>query len=166
MPQTSPAKQTVPQKLLSLFKGIFKDDFHGYYEGDPVIPPQSMMPCLIISEPETLYDTGPTGMDNIRHNILIQIVFNKKDDIGKPDNAATLENRIDTIAQGRDETTGQFLDKSFMHILRNNLSLDNLMVESISTVRKGVVPRSETLITVEAHIEVTLEELMVINNRT
>lgn len=165
MPQIPGNKLTVPQKMLDLFRGIFGDDFHGYYEGDPIIPPQSMMPCLIISEPETGYDTGPTGMDQVRHQILIQIVFNKKDDIGKPDNAATLENKVDTIAQGRDESSGQFLTKSFMHILRNNLTLDNLMVDSVSTVRKGVVPRSETLMTVEAHIEVTLSELVAISNR-
>lgn len=166
MPQQYKQRLTVPQKLIELFRDKFEDTFHGYYEGDPIIPPQSMMPCLIVSEPQTDYEVGPTGMDVVKHQILIQIVFNKKEDFGKPDNAATLENTVDTIAQGRDEATGAFLPNSFMGILRGNFTLDNLMVENIGNVKKGVVPRSEKLMTVEAHIELTLEELITISNRT
>jgi len=166
MPQEAGQKKTVPQKLLQLFMDKFGDTFHGYYEGDPIVLPQSKMPCLIISEPETLYDTGPTGMDEVTHQILIQIVYNKKDDFGKPDSVATLENTVDTIAQGRSETTGYFLPNSFMGILRGNFTLDNLMVDNVGSVRKGVVPRTEELLTVEAHIQVTFKELVAIDART
>lgn len=166
MAQEAGQKKTVPQKLLQLFKDKFGDTFHGYYEGDPILPPASMMPCLIISEPSTAYDTGPTGMDEVTHEILIQLVFNKKEDFGKPDNVATLENTVDTLAQGRNDTTGYFLANSFMGILRGNFTLDNLMLDNVGTVRKGVVPRSEELLTVEAHIEVTFKELVAIDART
>lgn len=166
MPQTPGIRKTVPQKLLELFKGVFGDDFHGYYEGDPIIFPASMLPAIVVSEPETDSDVGPTGMDQDTHHILIQVVFDKKDDLGKPDNAATLENKVDSIAQGRDETTGQYIEKSIKGIIRKNLTLDGIIVNSVGSVRKGVVPRSETLTTVEAHVEATMEELIVISGRT
>lgn len=159
-------RPALTERLRDLFQDRFKSVFHGFYIGDPIILPQSMLPAVIISEPETAYDVGPTGMDEVRHSILIQLVFNKKDDFGRDDKSATLEKRIDDLAQGRDEDTGEFVKDSFMGVLRNNLTLDNIVHYSINSVRKGVVPRSEELTTVEAHIEGTFDEFVIVNSRT
>ncbi len=159
-------KKNVPQTLLDLFRDNFKEGpFKGFREGDPIIPAQSMLPALFITEKQTNYDLGPTGFDELEHQILIQIVYNKKDDYGKPDEAASLDATLDEIAQGRDDT-GEFLPGSIMGILRKNYTIGNLAIESIGSVKKGVVPRSEELITAEAHIELTIRELQQISGRS
>jgi hypothetical protein len=160
-------KKTVPQAILDLFKLKFgKKPFKLFREGDPIVIPQSMLPALIVSEPETDYDTGPTGHDNITHQILIQIVYNKKDDFGNPTEGSSLDATLDAIAQGRDETTGDFVSTSVMGVLRTNITLENLVISNVGKVRKGVIPRSEDLTTAEVHIEITVEEIQAISNRT
>lgn len=158
MPQRPGVRKTVPQRLKELFEASLPADyFKEIYEGDPIIPRN--FPCMIISEPETADNTGPTGFEEITHQILIQVSFNKKDEIGKPANEATQENEIDYICQGRDETTGQYLPQTIKGVLRGNFTLSGLAVQNISRLRKGVIPRSELLMTVEGHIDVTLTEL-------
>ena len=158
MPQRTGIRKTVPQKLIELFEASLpKDYFKEYYEGDPIIPRN--FPCLIVSEPVTSEDTGATGFDEITHEILIQVVFNKKDEIGKPANEATVDNEIDYIVQGRDETTGEYLPQTIKGVLRTNFTLSGLAVENVSRLRKGVIPRSEQLMTAEGHIECTITEL-------
>lgn len=167
MPQESGYRKTVPQTLIDLLKtNLPENTFLSYYEGDPILIPASLMPACVISESQTDYDTGPTGFDEIKHTLLIQVVFNKKDEIGKPDNQVTMDRMIDQVCQGRDETTGDFLPSSIMSILRRNITLGNLAIENISRVRKGIIPRSEELLTAEGHIELTVSELQQVSNRT
>ena len=166
MPQTTGYKKTVPDTLLALFKSKLGESiFKAYYMGDPIIIPHSLLPAMIISEPATDYDDGPTGFDEIKHNVLIQICFDKRSEFGKKDKEATLERTIDNIAQGRDETTGDYKDISIVGILRRNITLGNLSIRSINGVQKGIVDRSETLTTTEAHIKITITELQSVANR-
>lgn len=159
-------KKNVPKVLISLFKDAFGDIFKLYREGDPQIPSLSQLPAIFITETSTNYSVGPTGHDEIIHEILIQVVFNKKDDFGNPNNASSLDHWLDTVTQGRDETTGDFKDKTIMGVLRRNLSISNLIINNIGRVVKGILPRSNELITAEAQIEVTLTEIQSISNRT
>ena len=143
-----------------------KDAFRAYYEGDPILPPFEYLPCIIVTETETNYDLGPTGADIIRHTMLIQVVFNKHDDIGNPDDQTTMEALIDDVVHSRDATTGELLPTSIMGILRSGFTMGNIYVESVGGLRKGVIPRSEDLLTVEGHIDLTLEEIQNVTNRS
>lgn len=158
-------KDNVPKILLDLFEDAFKDTFKLYREGDPGVPSLSQLPAIFITEPDTNYKTGPTGHDEIVHEILIQVVFNKKDDFGNPDHAS-LDHWLDAITQGRDSTTGDFKTKTIMGVLRKNITIGNLMVDNIGSVKKGVVVRSEEIITAEAQVEVTLTEIQAVSSRT
>lgn len=159
-------KKNVPKVLLELFEDAFDDFFHVYREGDPIIIGQSELPALFISEPNTEYTLGPSGHDDIKHEIVIQVVLNKKAEFGNPDHSSTQDHFLDALCQGRDETTGDFKDETIMAILRRNLTLGSLMIENIGNVKKGVINRSEELITSEAHIDVTVSEIQAIANRT
>jgi len=165
MPQQNTYKKTLPDVLLDLFKANMGDVFRSYRIGDPIIIGESLMPSLIITEPRTGYSQSATGFDDIEHEVLIQIIFNKKDEFGKPDDRATLDQTIDEVMQGRDETTGDFVDNSILGVLRRNLTLSNYAVNSIGTVEKGYVNRSDTLTTAEAHVRVTVTEWQSIANR-
>jgi len=164
----STLRKNTPQILLDLFRDNFKEQgpFKGFREGDPIIPAQSILPALFISEKQTNYKLGPTGFDEVEHQIIIQVVYNKKDDFGKPDEASSLDKTLDDITQGRDETTNEFLPNTIMGILRKHYTMGSLTIQSIGSVKKGVVPRSETLVTAEAHVELTIDELIPITGRS
>jgi len=160
-------KKTVPEILIDLFKvNLSKGTFRTFREGDPLIFPASMLPALFISEPKTSYAQGPTGYDEITHNILIQVVFDKKTEFGAPAGVATLAQTIELTMQGRHPTTGVLMLSTVMGILRTNLSIGDLMIEQIGDVEKGYIPRSEELETEEAHVRLTLSELQSVPNRS
>lgn len=163
---TKNLKDNVPKVLINLFKDALEDTFKLYREGDPGIPNLSQLPAMFITEPDTGYDTGPTGHDELTHEILIQVVFNKKDDFGNPDHGSSLDHWLDAITQGRDVTTGKLKDKTVMGVLRKNLTLGNLMIDNIGGVKKGIIIRSEELTTAETQISVTLKEIQEVSGRT
>ncbi len=158
-------KLNVPKVLANLFEANLEDIFKVYREGDPIIPKTSELPAIYVTEPETNYNAGPTGYDDIVHEILIQVIFNKKKDFGNPDKGSSLDSDLDSVVQGRDATTGEYKEKTIMGVLRKNFTLDNLVVQNIGTVRKGIIERSEELITAESHIEITVTELQSVTNR-
>ena len=163
---TNNLKDNVPKILVALFKDALEDIFKVYREGDPGIPATSQLPAMYITEADTAYDVGPTGHDEVTHEILIQIVFDKKGDFGNPDGNSSLDHWLDTITQGRDATTGDFKDKTVMGVLRRNLTLGDLMINNIDRVKKGIVVRSGEVTTAEAQVSLTLKEIQAVSNRT
>jgi hypothetical protein len=159
-------KMTTPMTILNIFQDAFQDgEFKLFRVGDPIIIPESMMPALIISETQTGYDVGPTGFDEVTHTLLIQVILNKKDEIGNPDQGSSLDEKLDQLIQGRDETSGELLSNTILGVLRRNITMGNLMIQNTSKVRKGIIPRSEDLITAEAHIDIEVTELQQVSNR-
>ena len=163
---TNNLKDNVPRVLINLLRETFGDFFHLYREGDPIIPSISELPAVFITETNTDYKFGPTGFDDISHEVLIQVVLNKKVDFGNPDHGSSLDYFLDALCQGRDSTSGDFKDETIMAVLRRNITLGELFIESIGAVKKGVVSRSEELITSEAHINLVVSEIQSVANRT
>lgn len=159
-------KLTVSEILLNLFKVAFGDQFRLYRVGDPITPGQSMLPAIFVTETNLPIEQDATGYDELTHNIFIQVVYNKKVEMGRPTEGNTLDTILDNIVFGRDATTGAYLDNTIVGVLRTNLTVSGLAVNSKITIRKGVVPRPEEMITAEAHIEATITELQAVNNRT
>lgn len=167
MPVKPTTKKTISDIILDLFRDTFKQGpFKLFREGDPIIFPQSSLPALVIHEDNTSYDNGPTGHDEILHEITIQVVFNKKDELGMPTGEVTLTRTIDDIVQARDSVTGDFKTDTILGVIRRKITLGNISVNNEVTVEKGVIPRSVTLTTEEAHIRIRVTELQAIANRS
>lgn len=159
-------RKTISEVILDLFRDNFQTGpFKVFREGDPIIFPASMLPALFISEPVTDYKQGATGFDVISHQLLIQLVFNKKDEFGAPDGASTMDKLLDQYIQGRDPVTGDLLPNSVLGVLRRNITLGNLVINQENRVEKYVLPRSEEMLTVEGHVRVTIDEEQAISNR-
>lgn len=158
-------KDSIAQVVLKLLKDELNYKFKTFRTGDPGLIPPANLPAVFVSEVQTNYTDGPTLHDEIEHVLLIQLVFDKKEDFGNPDESHTLENRIERIVQGREDSTGNFLDGTLIKVLRENYTLGNLVIENINQVRRGVNPRSEELITEEAHIDVTVREIQAVTAR-
>lgn len=159
-------KLTVSEVIINLFKTAFGDQFKLYRVGDPIVPPASALPAVFVTENLVEFNQDATGYDKIVHHLVIQIVFNKKDEMGRPVDGNTLDTIIDNIIYGRDESTNEYLANTIMGVLRTNYTLGGLSVETIGDARKGVVPRPETMLTVEGQIELTVSELQPVNNRS
>lgn len=167
MPSQEPLyKKTIPEILLDLFRDSFKTGpFKTFREGDPIIFPRSMLPALFVSEHRTHYENGPTGHDEITHEILVQAVFDKRVEFGAPTGVATLDRTIELTMQGRDPDTGELLQNTILGVLRKNITLGNLAIDQIGDVEKGVIPRSEELDTAEGHVTLRISELQAVSNR-
>ena len=159
-------KLTVAQTIANLFKDAFGDEFKLYRVGDPIVPGQSELPAIFVTETLVEFQQDATGYDKIVHHLLTQIVYNKKDEMGRPVEGNTLDTIIDNIIYGRDDQTNEYLPKSIMGVLRKNYTLGGLSIDTISDAKKGVVPRPEEMLTVEGHIEITVSELQPVNNRS
>lgn len=154
----------LPELLIQLFKdNIPNGVFRVIREGDPIIPPQTLLPAMYITERSTGYDVGSTHHDHIIHDVLIQVVFNKKDELGNPDESFSLDKTIDDIVQGRDNDL--IRSNTIIGVLRQHYTLDNMVFNNEVTVRKGIIARSEELLTAEAHIECVFTENLNITNR-
>lgn len=159
-------KITVSEVIRDLFKTAFGDHFRMYRVGDPILPAQSELPAVFISETSVSFKQDATGYDLITHNILIQLVHNKKDELGKPVDGNTLDTILDNEIYGRDPSTNEYLPNTLMGVLRKNLTLGNLSIETISDAKKGVVARPQDMITAEAQVSVQVTELQPVNNRS
>jgi len=157
---------TVAEKIRDLFKVAFGDKFRMYRVGDPIVPPQSELPAIYVTETSADFEVEATGYDSITHHIFIQIVFNKKDELGKPVEGNTMDTIIDNVIYGRDATTNEYALNTIMGVLRKNFTLDGLSVNTIGNAKKGVVPRPQDMLTVEGQIDITVDELQVVNNRS
>lgn len=164
---TTPVKPSVPMTLLRLFQANFdKQRYRWYREGDPVHIPATMLPALIITEPEGDIDVGPTGHDDITHTIRIKVVLNKKDEMGNPETTSSLDALLDRYVWGRDDVTGDYLPDTIVGVLRRNITIGNMMVSQTAKVKKGVVPRPDDVLTAECWVDITLNELQAVANRS
>lgn len=159
-------KITVAEKILQLIQDAFGDAFKVYRVGDPIRPGQSELPAIYVTESNVQVVQDATGYDGLIHNLLIQVVFNKKDEMGRPVDGNTLDTILDNWIYGRDPSTNEYSTKSIMGVLRANLTMDNMTIQQEVTVKKGIVPRPEQEITAEGQIEIEVHELQPVNNRT
>ena len=152
--------------IIQLFKdNLGSSTIKQYFFGDPIAIPKSMLPCIIVDEEDTSYELGPTSFDEITHNLLIQIVFDKSMDYGKPSNEVGVLRELQELVQGRDETTRDFKTNTILGILRKNVTINNLVLQTIPSVQFGVVPRPQDTTTQEAHIRLQVQELQHVANR-
>jgi len=159
-------KITVAEKLVNLFKDAFGDSFRLYRVGDPIIPGLSELPAIFVTETQLQVLQDATGYDGLKHSIIIQLVFNKKDEMGRPVEGNTLDTIIDNYVYGRDPSTNEYSTDSIMGVLRTNFTLDNMTIQTEAIVRKELVVRPEDQLTAEASINIEVHELQAVNNRT
>lgn len=157
---------TVAEKLVSLLKAAFGDDFRLYRVGDPIIPGASELPAIFVTETQLQILQDATGYDGLKHTVVIQLVFNKKDEMGKPVDGNTLDTVMDNCIYGRDPADNEYAEKSVMGVLRTNFTLDNQTIQTEAIVRKELVVRPEEELTAEATITIEVHELQAVNNRT
>lgn len=158
-------KKFIIDDVILLLKGSFKDTFKAYFFGDPLSIPQNLLPCISVEKNSSENRLGPTGHDQVSTTLTIKVIYNKKDDFGKNTNESSLHRTMMEIVEGRDPETSDYKDTSVLGLLRRNLTLGGTIVGQVANPEYGLVPRPEDTLTEEAHIVLTLEEIIPINNR-
>ena len=156
MAQTPNIRPFIIDTIIQTLRSVFNDSFKEYYFGDPIDIPDSLMPCLIISKESGDVSFGPTGMDENTETILIQVIFNKKDEIGNPSAEVFAHRRLMEVIEGRDATTGFYLDNSIMGVLRKNATLGNLIVNQVASPEYSTALRGEDTFVEEATIRLSV----------
>lgn len=159
-------KPTLSQEIIKVLKDNFGlARFEDYFDDDPLDIPQTLMPCIIVEKEETQFRHGPTGMDDNKHFILIKLVYNKKDDFGKPTAEMTNRRRLELLVQGVDNTTDETSQATIVGILRKNFTLGNLIENQDINVQYNIVPRPQDVITSEAHVRIVIDKLTAVSGR-
>lgn len=158
---------SIVDTILDFLKDKYKEsEFHAFFYGDPIVFGKSMLPAIVVSETTADYELGPTGFDDISHQIQIKVIFNKSDEYGKPANEAGLARKIHNIVQGRDKITGDFTSNSLMGLLRTQFTLSGLTYNHVDSVQFNTVSRPNDQITEEALITITMNILNQVPSRT
>ncbi len=160
-------KDTLADEIKDLLKtNLGSAGLKEFYIGDPIVIPQTLMPCAVIEFEQTTYDAGPTGMDDAFHTIVIKLVFNKKDEFGKKGNEVSGHRTLHNLAEGIDESSGETSQSSVVGILRKNFTLNNESDDQSITIEYGIMPRPEDVITEEAHVRATIRQLTTVTSRS
>lgn len=153
-------------RILQYLKDNFGDQFHAFFEGDPIHIPQSLFPCIVVSKVSSTIQTGPTGADENTESIIIKVILNKKDDFGNNEvNTNMTERRLRHIVEARDATTLQYVPESIMGALRLNITLGDVVLDESLAVKYGVDLRPDDVITSEAHVTATVRTRILVPQR-
>lgn len=152
-------------RVLELLKDTFGDQFKAYYNGQPEEIPESMLPCIMISETQGKVASGATGTDNILETILIIVALNKKDDIGADPSTDLTEFKLRKFVKGQNPQTGEYLPETVMYALRKHITMHDAVLSTVIDTDFDVNIRGEETVTQEAYVTVTMERLALVPSR-
>jgi hypothetical protein len=157
-----PYQDPIIQRYIKLIKDNHGDTLKGFYEGDPIKIPASMLPCCIISKNQTR--AGQINSADDAHDIwlTITIITDIRQDLSTQDIAqiAPGVSSLYQIVEGRDSNY-KLLTNSILNILRTNQLLDvanNLRTDLTSVTRvdygQTLRQRNPEMWSTEARIEI------------
>lgn len=161
----SPEYTDTITRILTLLRTTFGENFKSYYEGDPIQIPKSSFPCIIVEKVATQIAVGATGTDRLTEQLSVRVVLNKSDDYGASDNFDTTERKLRRLVEARDASTGLFQADTLMHVLRTNITLGSVVLDSTIEVLYELNPRPEQLVTSEASLSIVTTQDVFVNNR-
>jgi hypothetical protein len=151
--------------ILKLMKESFGTKFKAYYEGDPVLIPRDSLPCIIVENIQTRVEQDATSTDKLSEQLQIKIVYDKMPDLGASDDFDTTERNLRRIVQGRDSVTGYFHPSTVLYVLRKNITLKGLALDSQIDVEYDVQPRPNQTVTSEAKVSIIVTERVIVPDR-
>lgn len=130
--------------------------------GDPGALTSVELPAIFVTETQAVYSLGSTMTDEVTTQVLIQVVIDKRQMLG---NKREPEDYLDDIVHGIDENHA-LKPNTVIGVLRYNLTIDGYSIGNQLTYLKDEFPRSETLVTYEGQIELTLTREVGVMSRT
>jgi hypothetical protein len=160
-----------PARVLEILRDTFGDQFKGYFEGSMDEIPLSYLPCIMVTTSEGTVENSATGTDLITETINIIIVINENDYLGAKGETDVADFHLRHLVLGQDVSGSQdmlheYNDKSVMHALRTNFTLNNGAVNNSIAFNFYPAQRGEQIYTREAVLTLQLQRLALVPNRT
>lgn len=151
-------------------KGLLPGYFKNYFYGDPVKMPLSLLPCVVVEKQQTDIQAGPIQSDTIDTTIAIKLMYNKRNDFGTTTNEVVGVRMLEQYAEAIDPATNSYSEVSVMGILRKYFTLADAsgnynVLDSKQTIRYGIVPRPDDVLTAECQIICKFHQLINIPGR-
>lgn len=157
------------KKYIALIKAN-NGDIRGYYEGDPVKIPASMLPCCIISKSATRVAQTTNAEDAHEIALNITIVSDIRPELSTEESINAIAPGIASLyklVEGRDDNY-KLLPTSILGILRTNQLVDvanNLRTDLSSVTRidygQTLRQRNPEMWSVEARIEIVADFIQI-----
>jgi hypothetical protein len=141
-------------RVIDLLRDRFGDYFKKYFDDDPGDIASFDLPCVIVSENQDVTSQGSMAQDDIEEQILIKVVFDKKDDYrnDREVSDSPTQRKLRAIVGRRDEGTGLYMDQTIKGAIREFGQLDQSEIANDMTTEYGTQPRDSGLMTIEAHV--------------
>ena len=157
-------------RVIELLRDAFGDQFKAYFNGQPQEIPESLLPCITVSETVGVIESGATGTDNITETVIIIVALNRKDDIDADPEKDLTEFKLRKLVKGQypqgHAKAGQYMEQSLMYAIRTYITMMDSIVSSRIETDFDVNIRGEQTLTQEAYVAITLERMALVPSRT
>lgn len=146
----------------SALRSRFKSQIKTFVIGDPVLIPESNLPCIAVVPVTTSITIADVSRDLATHSIEVILIINAKNELsGKANQIVGTEFLTETMEQV--DSVGNLSEHSILSVIRENLRIEsNLEIANENTIDYGIEMRGEQFFTREARLRF---DVMRINTR-
>ena len=150
---------TTITKLKTLLEAKLKGPIRSFYVGDPILLPDSAMPCIAISPNKSDISVLDNQRDSREHTIDIALIIDARQYFNAtPDKMVGTQFLMETMAKENADNT--INSNTILGVIRENLSLDtNRFITETTTIDYTTRRRTSDLITLESILTVVVEQI-------
>ena len=148
---------------ITLLKTLLQTKLQGkiksFYVGDPILIPDSALPCISISPNSTSTDIADNQRDIHTHKIDISLIVDARQFFGKmPNEMVGTSYLMETMS--KENTDGSLNSNSILGVIRDNLSLaTNRFISNQVSIDYTTRRRTEDLITIETIASIEVQQI-------
>lgn len=151
--------QTTIALIKTLLESSLKGRIKNFYIGDPIIIPESSMPCISISPNATAVDVADNVRDIRTHTIDIALIIDARQYFNKTPNEMVGTTFLMEL-MSKENSDGTIDPSSILGIIRDNLTLStNRFMGNEVSIDYTTRRRTEDLITLEAVATIRAEHI-------
>jgi len=143
--------------LMTLLKSKLEGEIKSFYVGDPIMIPDSAMPCISISPDNSVITVADNQRDVRTHKIQISLIADARKYFNKTPNEMVGTTFL-TETMSKEDSDGTINANSILGVIRDNLTLStNRFVSNEVNIDYTTRRRTEDLITIEAVLTVEVQ---------
>jgi hypothetical protein len=144
------------KKIETLLKNKFKNRIKTFVIGDPVLIPESSLPCIAISPISSSITIADVGRDLVTYSIEIILIINAKNELDGRVNQ-TVGTEFLTELMEKTDADGNLKEDTILKVIRDNLRIDkNLEIENENNIEYTIDVKGEQFFTREAKLSLNI----------
>lgn len=140
-------------------ENVLKGKVKSFYIGDPMLIPESAMPCISVSPNRSDFEILDNARDGRTHTINVALIIDARQFFDATPAKMVGTTFLMEIMQ-KEDADGTINDNTILGSLRSNLTLGtNRFITNISSVDYTTRRRTEDLVTLEAVATIEIEQI-------